>query len=153
MIPRTPVVENSVALTRLGREIKLELACHAIHFLGFRQGVALDGDIRPDRRIFRIQLQPLVETRLSVGLDRFGRTFRFAHTTIDAFVRIDSEEIFTLVKAVDRADFNAIGVFAADAIVGHDICHDELQNMQAGSVGFGTQAVARNSDRAILQVR
>jgi hypothetical protein len=25
--------------------------------------------------------------------------------------------------------------------------------MQAGSVGFGTQAVARNSDRAILQVR
>ena len=144
--------KNSVALSGLGGEIELELAFDTVHFLGFRHRVALDRDIRPDCRIFGIELQPFVETRLRIGLDGFGGTFRFAHTAIDAFIGIDREEIFTLVKAVDGADLNAIGIFAADAIVGHDICHDELQNMQAGSVGFGTQAVARNSDRAISQV-
>jgi hypothetical protein len=41
---------------------------------------------------------------------------------------MDDEKILTLVEAVDWADFDAIGVFAAYAIVGHDIGHDALQD-------------------------
>jgi hypothetical protein len=48
---------------------------------------------------------------------------------------MDDEEILALVEAVDRADFHAIGVFALDAIVGHDIGHEELQDFHADGAG------------------
>ncbi|GAA3093216.1 hypothetical protein GCM10010520_43940 [Rhizobium viscosum] len=45
---------------------------------------------------------------------------------------MDDEEILALVETVDRADFNTIGVFAANAIIGHDIGHEELQDFPYG---------------------
>lgn len=65
---------------------------------------------------------------ISIRLDRLGGTFRFADTAVDAFVGVDDEEILTLVKTVDRAHFHTVRVLAANAVVGHDIRHEELQN-------------------------
>ena len=117
----------SIAGTGFFREILLELSGLAIHFLGLGQRILLDRDIRPDAGIFRVDLQPLIKARLGIRLDRLGGTFRLADAAIDAFVGMDDEEVFAFLEAVDRADFHTIGIFAADAIVGHDICHEALQ--------------------------
>jgi hypothetical protein len=36
---------------------------------------------------------------------------------------MNDEHIITLVKTIDGTDLNAIHIFAADAIVGHNISH------------------------------
>lgn len=54
---------------------------------------------------------------------RFGWTCRDARVAIDAFTRMDHQEIWTFIKAVDRADGNAIGELALDTVVGNDVCH------------------------------
>ena len=120
---RRAVATPSVARAGVFREELLELALDAVHFLGFRHRVLLDRDIRPDLGIIRIDLQPLVEARLGVGLDRLRRTYRFADTTIDAFIRMDDEEVFALIEAIDGADLDTIGVFAANAVVRDDVGH------------------------------
>ena len=133
---RRPIMAAvSIAGTGFFREILLELSGLAIHLLGLRQRLLLDRDIRPDGGIFGVDLQPFVEARLGIRLDRLGGTFRFADAAIDAFVGVDDEEILALVEAVDGADFHAIGVFALDAIVGHDIGHEELQDFHADGAG------------------
>jgi hypothetical protein len=40
---------------------------------------------------------------------------------------MDDEEVLAFIEAIDRAYFDAIGVFAANAIVSHDIGHAALQ--------------------------
>ena len=127
--------DRSVAGTGLVGEVFLELAFFAVEFLGARQLVLLARDIRPDGGKIRIQFQPLVETRLGVGLDRLGGTFRLADAAIDALVRVYDEEVLAFIETVDGANFDTIGIFAADAIVGHDIGHEELQDFHAGGAG------------------
>ena len=122
----------SIAGTGFFGEIFLEFTGLAVHLLGLRQRILLDRDIRPDAGIFGIDLQPFVETRLGIRLDRLGGTFGLADAAIDAFVGMDDEEILAFIEAVDGADFHAIGVFALDAIVGHDIGHEELQDFPCG---------------------
>jgi hypothetical protein len=60
---------------------------------------------------------------LGIRLDGFGGTFGLAHAAIDAFIGMNDQHVLALVETVDRADFNAIHVFAANAIVGHHIGH------------------------------
>jgi hypothetical protein len=43
---------------------------------------------------------------------------------------MNDKEILAFVKAVHRADFHAVGIFAAYTIVGHDICHEVLQHFK-----------------------
>ena len=133
--PRGPCSGPSVALAGLGREVFLVLAFLAVHLLGLRKRVTLDGDVRPDLGEIRIDLEPFVEPRLGVGLDRLSGTFRLADPAVDALVGVDDEKVLAFVKAVDRADLDALGIFALDAVVGHDIRHDVLQRIRnAGPV-------------------
>jgi hypothetical protein len=60
---------------------------------------------------------------LRVGLDRLGGALRFANPAIDAFVRMNDEHVLALIEAVDRTDFDAIHVFALDAIFQDHIGH------------------------------
>ena len=60
---------------------------------------------------------------MGLGHDRIGGTFRLADAAIDAFVRVDDQHVFPLVEALDRADIDAVHVFAANAVFGHDIGH------------------------------
>ena len=49
------------------------------------------------------------------GINITAGTFRFANTTVDAFVGMDHEHILALVEAVHGAHGNAIHGFAANA--------------------------------------
>ncbi len=59
-------------------------------------------------------------------MDRLDRALRLTERAIDAFVRVDDEEVRAFVEAVDRTDFDAIGVFAEDTLVGDDKGHGVL---------------------------
>jgi hypothetical protein len=62
--------------------------------------------------------------RFGVRLDRLGRTFRFAHATIDALVGMDDEHVLASIEAVDRANLHAVHILALDAVLGDDVGHD-----------------------------
>ena len=54
------------------------------------------------------------------GADRAGRDARAA---VDALVRVNVELIVALVNALDWANFDAGGIFGADAGLRDDVCH------------------------------
>src|ERR1700678_3034062 len=105
----------SVAGTGIRRKIFLELALFPLEILGVARGFLLLGNIRPSLGIFGVDLEPLFEARLGIRLDGVGGTFRLAHTAIDALVRMDDQHVLALVKAIDGADLDAVGIFALDA--------------------------------------
>ncbi|GGG01319.1 hypothetical protein GCM10010924_32130 [Rhizobium wenxiniae] len=39
---------------------------------------------------------------------------------------MDDEKILAFIEAIHRADFDAVGIFAADTVIGHDISHEAL---------------------------
>jgi len=119
---------QSVAGTRLLRKELIEFAVDAVHLLGLRHRILLHRDVWPDLCIISIDFQPLVEARLGIRLDCFRRTFRLAHAAVDAFIRMDDEEVFALIEAIDGADLDTVGIFAANAVVSDDIGHAALQD-------------------------
>jgi hypothetical protein len=63
---------------------------------------------------------------------------------------MDGKEVLAFVEAVDGADFHAVRVFAADAVVGHDIRHDSLQKRLkpgGGKAVVTEEPVARSAGR------
>lgn len=117
----------SVAVPGLDGEELLVFPLDAIHLFGVGQGIPLDRDVRPDLGELSVYLEPFVEPRLGVRLYGLGGTFRLANAAIYALVRMDDEEVLTFIETVDRTYLDAISVLAADTIIGHDICHEELQ--------------------------
>ena len=105
----------------------VELVGLAVPFLCVCRRFTFQGDVGPFGGIFRVDFQPLVETGLGIGLDRFRRAFRFAHTAVNALIRMDDQHVFTFVEAIDGADFHAVHVFAFNAIIGHQIGHFTLR--------------------------
>src|SRR5581483_4538701 len=101
MSPKADVIRALVAFTRLRRKIFLEFALLALETLRFRRGILLLGDIRPGLGVFGVDLEPLLQPRLGVGLDRIRRALRLAHAAIDTFVRMDHQHVLALVEAVD----------------------------------------------------
>src|SRR4029453_13921636 len=72
-------------------------------------------DVRPLLREFAVELEPLLEVRLSVRLDSVDRALGPAPPAVDTLVGVDNEHVLALVKAVDGAHRNAIGGLALDA--------------------------------------
>ena len=91
-----------IARPRLRREKRLELAFHVAVFLRIRRRRLLGRDIRPLVRILAIELEPFLEARLGVGLDRLDGAFRLADPAIDALVRMNDEHVLAFIEAVDR---------------------------------------------------
>lgn len=60
---------------------------------------------------------------LGIRIDCVHRALGHTKRAVDAIVRVDGEEIRPLAKGIHRTDLNAVGVFAADAGVGDDVCH------------------------------
>jgi hypothetical protein len=71
----------------------------------------------------------LFDAGFGIGLNSFDRAFGLADAAIDAFVRVDDQHILALVETVHGADFNAVHVFAFDAIVVDDIGHLHTLNV------------------------
>jgi len=55
--------------------------------------------------------------------DGLGRALRFAQRAVDALVRVDDQKVRPLMETVHRAHVHAVGVFALDAVLEHDIGH------------------------------
>jgi hypothetical protein len=92
--------------------------------LGLRQRLALYRDVRPRHRHIKIELKPFFKSAFGVRLDRFGGALRFAHAAIDAFIRMNDEHVLAFIEAIHRAYFDAVHVFAFNAIFDNDIGHD-----------------------------
>src|ERR1700692_3803876 len=117
-IAETPVwTARSVALSGVGRKVLLKFVRDALPFLGVRRMLPHDRNVRPSLGVLGIDAQPLLKTGLGVRLDRLDRTFGLANTAIDALVGMNDEHVLALVEAVHRTHFDAIHVFAFDAIV------------------------------------
>src|SRR6266446_5637414 len=92
----------------LGAEEFLVFALNPSPFVGVLGRRLLAGNVRPGRRVFAIELKPLLSHRLAVGNDRFDRALGLAYPAIDALVGMDDEHVLALVKAIDRAHLDAI---------------------------------------------
>src|SRR5207248_11634655 len=62
---------------------------------------------------------------LLLGEDRLDRALGLAQLAVDALLRIDGEEVRSLVETVDRAYLHAIHVLALDAVFGDDKSHSQ----------------------------
>ena len=84
------------------------------------------GDRRPEARQVGIELDEvlLVARRVFFGLDRIDRAFSHANGAVDAFIRVDCEEIRALAETIYRAYIDAVRVTAADAGFGHNVGHN-----------------------------
>ena len=79
------------------------------------------------KRIVGIQLEPALDAGLGVREDRLSWAFGLAHTAVDALIGVNDKHVLALVEAVDRADFNAVGIFALDAGFSDDVSHPILR--------------------------
>ena len=107
----------------------------ALKFFGVRRGLLLLRDVWPALGVFGIDFKPLLEPRLTVRLYGLGGAFRFANTAIDALIRMNDEHVLAFVKAIDRANFNAIGIFAFDTGIVDDVSHPRLRQTQFCRLG------------------
>jgi hypothetical protein len=55
--------------------------------------------------------------------DGFDRTFRNASFAVDAFVRVNVENLIAFVEAFDRAHDHAVSVLASKAGFANNVCH------------------------------
>ena len=101
----------------------LQLVGDVLEFLGFRERRLGLGNGRPLARQFDIELDELLLVRRDVflGIDRIDRAFGDAHSAVDAFIRVDREEIRAFAEAIYRAYINAVRITAADAGFGHNV--------------------------------
>jgi hypothetical protein len=56
--------------------------------------------------------------KLVFSVDRVSWAFWFAKCAIDTFIRIDYQKVWAFMKAIDRANVNAVGEFAFDTVFG-----------------------------------
>jgi hypothetical protein len=76
--------------------------------------------------------------------NRLDRTFVKARITVDAFNWVDIKHLVTIAKAIAGANDDAIGVFASETILRHDIRHAA----SPGNEGMPLHGVHANQCRA-----
>src|SRR5262249_59600218 len=118
---------NLVAGARTGREMLLQLSGDAFPRLGIGRSRLFGRDIGPDFREVRVEGKKFLEAWLGVGLDGLHRTFRLANPAIDALVRMNDEHVLAFIEAVDRANLDAVHVFAFYALFDDDVGHRQLR--------------------------
>src|ERR1019366_6053450 len=109
----------------------LKLVGHVLPGLGVGRGIFLGCYIGPGLCEFRIQAQELLEAGLSVGLDRFHRTFGLANPAVDALVGMNDEHVGALVEAVHRTHLHAVHVLEFNATFDDDVSHYALSGWAA----------------------
>jgi hypothetical protein len=117
-----------VARTGLWRKIFFKFRFFIFEGVSVAGRGFLGRDIRPCFREFPVYFQPLLSSRLCIWLDRVNRALGLAHATVDTLVRMDDEHIIAFIEAVDRTNFNTIGVFALDAIFINDVGHASFRS-------------------------
>ncbi len=101
----------------------LELTRFIFKVIGIRGAFTLARNIRPLLRIFAINLNPFFNVTFRVRKNRLHRAFGLANTAIDTFVRVDDQHVLADVETIDRADLDAIHIFALDTVLVDDVRH------------------------------
>ena len=114
---------NESLLSRLVAEVGLEFIRLAFPLVGIGRCFFLARDVGPFGGVFAVELEPFFSLLVGVGDNGLRRAFGLAHAAVDAFFRADDEHVLAFIEAIDRAHFDAIHVFAADAGFGHDVRH------------------------------
>ena len=101
----------------------LQLVGGAVPVVGVFKRRLAAGDGRPVGRLLGVDGDEvfLIARHVFFGDNGFCRAFRHADGTVDTLVGIDDEHVGTFPEAVHRAYIDAVGVFAADAIIEHDV--------------------------------
>jgi hypothetical protein len=136
----------SITFTGIGREQR-QLVRFAIEFLGVRRCISLDGDIGPFGGVFGVELEHFFQTGFSIRLDRFSRAFGLTDAAVDAFIRVDDQHVLAFIETVDGTDFDAVHVFALDAVFGDNIGHSGVPGE------LRLEALANGAARCILFLR
>jgi hypothetical protein len=103
----------------------LEFPLDVFPFLGVVRRLLHRRDHRPLLREALVDLQELllIGWKFILGVNGIHRAFRFAERAVDALLGVDRQEVRPLVEAVDRANLDAIRVFATNAALGHHVRH------------------------------
>ena len=112
-----------IAFARLRAEMLFEFVRLAVPLFRVSRLLTFHGDVWPFQCVFRVDLKPLFETWLRICLNCLSRAFRLTYATVDAFIWVDDEHVLAFIETVDRADLDAVHIFAPNAIVGHQIGH------------------------------
>src|SRR5258707_80478 len=118
--------QRSITCARVRRQ-QVDLVRLGLPLLCIWRRLTLDGDVRPDSRIFGIDSEPFFESGLRVRLDCVDRAFRLANTAINAFIRVDDEHVLALVEAIDRTYLYAVHVLTFDTAFIDDVGHHPLR--------------------------
>jgi hypothetical protein len=105
------------------REMGLELPGHPVKILGIGRRITFYRDIGPFRRILGIDFEPFLKARFGIGFYGICGAFWLANTAINALIGVDDQHVFTLVETVHGTDFNAVHVFALDAVFSDNVGH------------------------------
>jgi 5-formyltetrahydrofolate cyclo-ligase len=87
--------------------------------------------------------------RFAIGV---GRAFGFAYAAVDALVGMDDQHVVALVETIDRANLDAIHVFAFDAIVSDHVGHDDTP-VEAGSSRKNSASLRKNERERLIAQR
>jgi hypothetical protein len=106
----------------------IEFVWRSIPLVGVGKGLPTDSNHRPSLRQRSIQRDKFTLTIRHIILSKDGLCGALGHAkrAINAFVRVDRQKVGTLVKAVNRADFHAVRVFALDAVLSNNVSHFSL---------------------------
>ena len=84
---------------------------------------ALTGNVWPLGGEAGVDLDPWSGTVVAIREDGFCRALRFANAAVNAFIRINDEEIFSGIEAVYGANFHAVHELALNAVFRDHIAH------------------------------
>src|SRR3954462_8730123 len=109
--PKIILKVNASSLTWIRGE-KFALVRLVLPFIGIIGRRAFACDIWPRLRKFQVALQPWRRPIIAVRKDRLRWTLRFAHAAINTLIGMDHQHVRTDIKAVHRADLDAVHVLA-----------------------------------------
>src|SRR6266542_107292 len=131
--------------------------------VGVGERVLLLGDVRPLRRELGVERDVLLPLLGGARLrkNRLGGARRLAGAAVDAFVRVDDEEVRPLVEAVDRAHLDTVRVLALDAGRRDDVGHGSslagfaaiIQRWRRATCGPGSTHRGAARDAALPDAR
>jgi molybdopterin biosynthesis enzyme MoaB len=68
----------------------------------------------------------LIARNIIFCIDGSHGTLRNADSTVNALIRINDKKIGSFAEAINWANINTVGVFAADAGFSNNVSHDSL---------------------------
>ncbi len=79
--------------------------------------------------------------------DCFNRAFGYTSFAVDALIRMDVKDFVTFVEAFNWANYNAVGVFAPEAVLANYMCHGSRISLNRLAYGVPGQTKCQSIDQ------